>query len=144
MEKIDTKFSSRLRYAMQYSGLRATDLSELTGLSRATISEYLKGRYVPKQKNMGDLAKALHVQPNKRALPRREGSKFLDNFFKKYLFMYCIYLDYVVIYNHRKRNNEVEQKGSHHHDRNKQKVLQPPRSRSRNEVLRWHDALHAD
>ena len=63
MEKIDTEFSSRLRYAMQYSGLRATDLSELTGLSRATISEYLKGRYVPKQKNMGDLAKALHVQP---------------------------------------------------------------------------------
>ena len=59
----DTDFSSRLRYAMQYSGMRATDLSELTGISRATISEYMSGRYVPKQRNLGRLAKVLHVQP---------------------------------------------------------------------------------
>ena len=59
----DKDFSSRLRYAMQYSGMRATDLSELTGLSRATISEYMSGRYVPKQRNLGRLAKVLHVQP---------------------------------------------------------------------------------
>lgn len=59
----DKDFSSRLRYAMQYSGVRATDLSELTGISRATISEYMSGRYVPKQRNLGRLAKVLHVQP---------------------------------------------------------------------------------
>ena len=59
----DKDFSSRLRYAMQYSGMRATDLSELTGISRATISEYMSGRYVPKQRNLGRLAKVLHVQP---------------------------------------------------------------------------------
>ena len=59
----DKDFSSRLRYAMQYSGMRATDLSELTGISRATISEYMSGRYVPKQRNLGRLANVLHVQP---------------------------------------------------------------------------------
>ena len=59
----DKDFSSRLRYAMQYSGMRATDLSELTGISRATIREYMSGRYVPKQRNLGRLAKVLHVQP---------------------------------------------------------------------------------
>lgn len=59
----DKDFSSRLRYAMQYSGMRATDLSEFTGISRATISEYMSGRYVPKQRNLGRLAKVLHVQP---------------------------------------------------------------------------------
>ena len=59
----DKDFSSRLRYAMQYSGMRATDLSEFTGISRATISEYMSGRYVPRQRNLCRLAKVLHVQP---------------------------------------------------------------------------------
>lgn len=57
-------FAQRLRDAMQSAGLKAVDLHERTGISKASISEYLSGNYEPKQKNVYRLAKALHVAPS--------------------------------------------------------------------------------
>lgn len=57
-------FAQRLRDAMQSAGLKAVDLHERTGISKASISEYLSGNYEPKQKNVYRLAEALHVAPS--------------------------------------------------------------------------------
>ena len=57
-------FAQRLRNAMQSAGLKAVDLHERTGISKASISEYLSGNYEPKQKNVYRLAEALHVAPS--------------------------------------------------------------------------------
>ena len=56
-------FAQRLRDAMQSAGLKAVDLHERTGISKASISEYLSGNYEPKQKNVYRLAEARHVAP---------------------------------------------------------------------------------
>ncbi len=57
-------FADRLRTAMSSAGLKAIDLHERTGISKASISEYLSGNYEPKQKNVYRLAEALHVAPS--------------------------------------------------------------------------------
>ena len=57
-------FAQRLRDAMQSAGLKAVDLHDRTGISKASISEYLSGNYEPKQKNVYRLAEALHVAPS--------------------------------------------------------------------------------
>lgn len=54
-------FNLRLLHAMQKAGLKQIELSEKTGISRAMISQYLSGAYVPKQTNLYKLANALGV-----------------------------------------------------------------------------------
>ena len=60
MKPIHT-FTDRLRTAMDAHGVRAIDLARDTGLSKARISQYTNGIYVPKADAMHKLARALDV-----------------------------------------------------------------------------------
>ena len=60
MKPIHT-FTDRLRTAMDLRGTRAIDLARNTGLSKARISQYTNGIYVPKADAMHKLARALDV-----------------------------------------------------------------------------------
>lgn len=53
--------SERLREAMQLRGMRQSDLSTATGIGKSSISTYLSGDYLPKQRNIYKMAKALNV-----------------------------------------------------------------------------------
>ena len=57
-------FSSRLREAMEASGIDSQILSELTGISRTGIYQYMNDLYVPKQARLEALARALRVSPD--------------------------------------------------------------------------------
>lgn len=60
MKPIHT-FKDRLRIAMDARGVRAVDLARDTGLSKARISQYTNGVYVPKADALHKLARALDV-----------------------------------------------------------------------------------
>lgn len=50
-------FSERLKSIMKIRNVKAIDISNATGISKANISSYLSGRYEPKQKNIYLIAK---------------------------------------------------------------------------------------
>lgn len=54
-------FQTRLKQAMEAKGMRASQLAEKTGLSKARISQYVNGVYIPKSKAACLIAKALNV-----------------------------------------------------------------------------------
>ena len=51
----------RLREAMQDAGKKQADLVRETGIDKGALSSYLSGKYEPKQKAIGALARALNV-----------------------------------------------------------------------------------
>ncbi len=51
----------RLIEAMKERGIRATDLSRATGLSKARISQYVNGKYIPKADAVAKMAAVLGV-----------------------------------------------------------------------------------
>lgn len=53
--------ASRLRTALELRGMKQAELVELTGIGKSSISTYLRGSYIPKQKNIYKMAKALNV-----------------------------------------------------------------------------------
>lgn len=53
--------ASRLRTALEMRGMKQAELVELTGIGKSSISTYLRGSYIPKQKNIYKMAKALNV-----------------------------------------------------------------------------------
>lgn len=57
------KFQDRLTAAMKERGIRATDLALKTGLSKARISQYVNGRYIPKSDAILLLSEVLGVSP---------------------------------------------------------------------------------
>lgn len=57
-------FSERLRASMDSANMKAVELHERTGISKASISEYLSGNYEPKQRNIFKIAQALNVSPS--------------------------------------------------------------------------------
>ncbi|NWD49049.1 XRE family transcriptional regulator [Pseudomonas gingeri] len=57
-------FSERVKSRMEAKGLRATDISDMTGVSRATVSFWLSGTNGAKGKNLLALAKALDCSPD--------------------------------------------------------------------------------
>ena len=56
-------FSKRLRDCMQNSGMIATDLANATGIGKSDISNYMTGKYLPKQDRIYLLSKALDADP---------------------------------------------------------------------------------
>lgn len=56
-------FGDKLRQAMEKAEMNATELSEKTGISKSTISRYLSGGYIAKQRNLLKLSLALRVDP---------------------------------------------------------------------------------
>lgn len=61
MEVNQESIATRLRKAMDASGKKQADLVRETGLDRGSISNYLSGKYEPKQKAIYKLAAALDV-----------------------------------------------------------------------------------
>lgn len=61
IENINTIFCERLAEAMKMKGVKASELAERSGLSKARISQYLNGVYVPKSKGTYAIAKALDI-----------------------------------------------------------------------------------
>mgnify|MGYP000872581000 FL=1 len=57
-------FADRLRASMSAANMKAVELHELTGISKASISEYLSSNYEPKQRNIFKIAQALDVSPS--------------------------------------------------------------------------------
>ena len=53
--------SVRLREAMDDAGKKQADLVRETGIDKGALSSYLSGKYEPKQKAIGALARALGV-----------------------------------------------------------------------------------
>lgn len=51
----------RLRQAMSYKGMSATELSRKTGITKSAMSYYLSGRSEPKANRLYVIAKALDV-----------------------------------------------------------------------------------
>lgn len=60
-EKRNAATSERLREALRDAGMKQIDLVRATGLDKGAVSSYLSGKYEPKQKAIGLMAKALDV-----------------------------------------------------------------------------------
>lgn len=54
-------FSSRLKEALKYRGMKAIELSNKTGIGKSSISDWMSGKYEAKQDKVFLLAKALGV-----------------------------------------------------------------------------------
>ena len=52
-EPIDS-FENRLRKALNYRGMKPIDLANKLDLNKGIISQYLKGKYYPKQKRLSE------------------------------------------------------------------------------------------
>ena len=57
--KLISDFAERLRMALDSRNMKATELSELTGINKSTISQYLSKEYEPKRDRI--FAKTLNV-----------------------------------------------------------------------------------
>ena len=54
-------FKDRLVEAMKARGMRAAELAKITGLSKARISQYVNGKFIPKSDAILQIAEALRV-----------------------------------------------------------------------------------
>ena len=59
-ERVDST-ANRIRIAMEEAGKRQVDIVRETGIAKGALSNYLKGRYEPKQDVVYKLAVALNV-----------------------------------------------------------------------------------
>lgn len=59
-EPID-KFENRLRKALDYRNIKPIELANKLNLNKGIISQYLKGKYYPKQKRLSEIASLLDV-----------------------------------------------------------------------------------
>ena len=59
--KLISDFAERLRMALNFRNMKATELSELTGINKSTISQYLSKEYEPKRDRIELFAKILNV-----------------------------------------------------------------------------------
>lgn len=57
-------FASRLQRLMEKKGIKQTELCTQTGIGKSAISEYISGKYEPKQKNIFKIATVLGVEPS--------------------------------------------------------------------------------
>lgn len=59
MDKVSC--SDRIKEGLKLRGMKQSELSKKTGISKSMISEYVKGRYEPKQNNVYSISRALNV-----------------------------------------------------------------------------------
>lgn len=57
---VDT-FSNRLKIAMKIRNIKATELSNKTGIAKSSLSEYINGKYEAKQDGVYLISKALNI-----------------------------------------------------------------------------------
>lgn len=60
---VKESFQQRFEKALAITGIKPSELSEMTDISQATISQYRSGYSKPKQPRLMDIAKALDVNP---------------------------------------------------------------------------------
>lgn len=53
----------RIKTALEQRNMMPVELARLSGISKGSISKYLKGTVLPKQNAIGAMAKALKVSP---------------------------------------------------------------------------------
>ena len=58
------EFADRLELCMQSRGMNQSRISDVSGISRVTISKYLNGRCLPTYEHISRLARALHCSPD--------------------------------------------------------------------------------
>lgn len=63
MIKLKNSLMDRIKKAMADREMSAAELSRLTGISPSSLSEYLNGRYEPKQDKVALISNALKVSP---------------------------------------------------------------------------------
>ena len=56
-----TDFQIRLRTAMDEKSISASELSKISGVDKGSLSNYINGKYAPKQDKVFRIAKALDV-----------------------------------------------------------------------------------
>lgn len=74
-------FNARLKAAMKIKSKKQNELADETGISKSMISEYLSGKYTPKQENIYKIAKALDVHESWLLgydIPMNKTSSFKD------------------------------------------------------------------
>ena len=59
--KLISDFAERLRMALDFRNMKATELSELSNINKSTISQYLSKEYEPKRDRLELFAKTLNV-----------------------------------------------------------------------------------
>lgn len=64
MENITIIIANRIKLGLQRANMRPVELSQKTGISKSQISNYMSGRYAPKQDGIYLISKALGVSPN--------------------------------------------------------------------------------
>lgn len=57
-------FADKLKNTLTALGVTQAELAKRTGINKAIISEYLSGKYEPKQKNLFKIATALNIKPS--------------------------------------------------------------------------------
>ena len=58
-----TELKDRLAEALRVRGMTASELARQSGVDKGSISNYLKGKFMPKQNAIGAMARALSVSP---------------------------------------------------------------------------------
>ena len=58
-----TEIKERLAEALNVRDMTAAELARRSGVDKGSISNYLKGKFIPKQNAIGSMAKALNVSP---------------------------------------------------------------------------------
>lgn len=56
-------FQDRISEIMQEKGITQAQISKLTGITQSSLSDYIKGKYSPKQDKIDQIAHALGVSP---------------------------------------------------------------------------------
>lgn len=69
---------NRIKKILTEQNMSKADLSRLTGISNSSLSEYLNGKYEPKQDKIALIAKALHVSPAWLSRKNTGGIKTMD------------------------------------------------------------------
>lgn len=59
--KASATLADRLKEAMEKREMGVSDLARLSGVDKSAVSRYMKGSYIPKQRNLSRLARVLHV-----------------------------------------------------------------------------------
>ncbi len=57
------KTAKRLSMALERKGMKAIELSKLSGVGKSSISQYLKGKHAPGNISAGKMAQVLSVNP---------------------------------------------------------------------------------
>lgn len=56
-------FRERIIEIMEEKGITQADISKATNITQSSLSDYIKGKYSPKQDKIDLIAQALHVSP---------------------------------------------------------------------------------